>query len=269
MAKDKVIILPMAQGLPLTPEDENKLLAQELKVKNAVLDITQKKTFEVMRCVKCPILKECPHTKEKLKALFDKAKQVAEAIYQEEIELDETKFGELKASQLRDQVIDRYVEDHSYEVLKNERCIYERKELMTNLQKFVDSNYDVSDPRIYIILNELMNNILNSGRLSKAFTSMGLMYRKETPDGVIWLPNPSIKFQQEISAFIIEAIEALDRIVKSDEEKMIAKDFSEHIIKALRLSPRQRVILEPGYDRPITVEGTTVDRADKRSDRKD
>jgi len=238
----------------LTVEEENKALGKQLNIDKAVLDICHKKKMEIMRCVKCPILKECPHPKTKLKPLLEKADKVAEAVFAEELELDDTEQGKLKAQQIRKAVYERYVNDNAYEYLKNERCIFERKEVLTNLQKFVDAGYDITDPRTYIIINELVNNILNSGRLSKSFTSMGAVFAKISDEGTIYIPAPGLKLQMEISQFLIQAIEALDRILKSDDANSATKDFTEHLLKMLDLKGKQKHQIKDKFDDNSIIE---------------
>jgi len=248
-------IVPSSIKIPsniLDEHTEDVLLAQQLKISQCVVDITQKKKMEIMRCVRCPIVRECGFIKNKLGPVIEKGKALAVAIENEEKELDCTEVGKLKASQIADQAYDRYIRDHAYSVIKEERCIFERKEIMTNLQKFVDAGYNIADPRTFIILNELLNNILNSGRISKAFTGMGTFIRKDTADGTIYYPNRALETQVEISKFIIEATEALDRILKSDQQQAASKDFTEHIIMALGLKQGQKVTVKDEYfDKPI------------------
>ena len=125
-------------------------------------------------------------------------------------------------------------------MLKNDRCVFERKEILSSLQKFVDAGYDIADPRVFLIVNELVGNILNSGRANKSFTSLGVILRKDTSAGPVYYQNPLIKTKLEFSKLIIEATEALDRILKSDETQKSDKNFTDHLIKQLGLREKKK-----------------------------
>ena len=108
------------------------------------------------------------------------------------------------------------------------------------LQKFVDAGYDITDPRSFLVINELIGNILNSGRSNKAFTSLGVILKKETPAGPIYYENPLLKTKMMFSKLIIEATEALDRMIKSDDDQKAEKDFTSHLLKALRIRDEKK-----------------------------
>lgn len=221
-------------------KDEERLLDLHVKIDNTVVEIVNKFKYEVMRCVNCPILMECRYPKKRLEKLRDEAKRIADEIYEEEIELDDSADNTLRAQNKRDLTYKQYIENHAYEVLKDDRCIFEKKEIITALQKFVDAGYDITDPRSYIIINELVGNLLNSGRANKAFTSLGILLKKETPAGPIYYENPLLKTKMMFSKLIIEATESLDRILKSDRQTKAANDFTSHLLQALNIRERKK-----------------------------
>lgn len=210
------------------------------KLSNTVIEICNKFKYEIMRCVNCPILMECKYPQKRLEALRGKAKEISEAIYKEETELDDSADNTLRAQNKRDMIFKSYIENHAFEVLKNDRCMFERQEILTNLQKFVDAGYDINDPRSYLIINELIGNMLNSGRANKAFTSLGIILKKETPAGPIYYSNPLLKAKMDFSKLIIEATEALDRIIKSDEGEKTGKTFTDHLLKSLAIREHKK-----------------------------
>jgi len=215
------------------------------KTTKAVKEICNKFKFEIMRCVNCPILLECSHPKKRLDPLREEAKKVAEEIYEEEIELDDSAENTLRAQNKRDYVAKTYVEDRAFERLKDERCVFEKAEVLRTLEKFSDAGYDLTDPRSYMIINELIGNILNSGRSNKAFTSLGVLLKKETSQGPIYYENPLLKTKMMFSKLIIEATEALDRILKSDDNRKAEKDFTSHLLKALQIrESKKRKLIE-------------------------
>jgi hypothetical protein len=209
------------------------------RINQAVIEITKKNRYEIMRCVNCPILLECSYPKRRLEKLRISAKEISEKIYSEEIELDNTAENILRAQNKRDQVFNGYIRDNAYQELKNDRCIYEREEIINALQRFVDSGYDISNPRVYLVVQELIGNILNSGRANKAFTNLGLILKKDTPAGPIYYKNPLIESKIEFSRLIIEATEALDRMLKSDEKSVLANNFTDHLLKQLKIREKE------------------------------
>jgi len=223
-------------------KDEEKLMELHVKIDKAVIEIVNKFKYEVMRCVNCPILMECRYPKKRLESLKEEAEKISEEIYKEEVELDESADNTLRAQNKRDLTYKQYIESHAYEVLKDDRCIFEKKEIIINLQKFVDAGYDITDPRSYIIINELVGNLLNSGRANKAFTSLGILLKKETPAGPIYYENPLLKTKMMFSKLIIEATEALDRILKSDTQQKAEKNFTAHLLQALSIRESKKVI---------------------------
>jgi len=223
-------------------KDEEKLMELHVKIDKAVIEIVNKFKYEVMRCVNCPILMECRYPKKRLESLKEEAEKISEEIYKEEVELDESADNTLRAQNKRDLTYKQYIESHAYEVLKDDRCIFEKKEIIINLQKFVDAGYDITDPRSYIIINELVGNLLNSGRANKAFTSLGILLKKETPAGPIYYENPLLKTKMMFSKLIIEATEALDRILKSDTQQKAEKNFTAHLLQALSIRESKKII---------------------------
>jgi len=251
-------------SLELKKTSDNSLATQNAKVEKSVQEICEKFKMELMRCVNCPVLMQCKYPQKRLEALREEAKKISEAIYKEETELDDSADNTLRAQNKRDYIYKSYIESHAYEVLQNDRCIYERKEILNVLQKFVDAGYDITDPRAHLVLNELLGNILNSGRSNKAFTSLGVLLKKETPSGPIYYQNPLLKTKMEFSKIIIEAIEALDRMLKSDETIKSDKNFTTHLLKELKIRESQKKkitsgTLNEGFFGPKELEFTELD----------
>lgn len=219
----------------LVPKDNGELVDIHERINKEVIQITKKFEYEVMRCVNCPILMECRYPRKRLEKLKVEAEKQAKAIYDEETELDDSAANVLRAQNIRDLTYKQYIENHAYEVLKNDRCIFEKREILNTLQKFVDAGYDITDPRTNMILNELVGNLLNSGRANKAFTSLGILLKKETPAGPIYYENPLLKTKMKFSELIINATEALDRILKSDTQQKAEKNFTAHLLQALSI----------------------------------
>jgi len=209
--------------------------------KDEIVTVCNKFKNELMRCVNCPILMQCSHPKKRLEPLEEDAKKIAEEIYQEELELDDSADNTLRAQNKRDYVFKSYIESRAFDVLKNERCIFERKEVINILEKFVDAGYDLAEPRTSLVLNELIGNILNSGRANKTFTSLGVILKKETPSGPVYYQNPLLKTKMEFSKIIIEATEALDRMLKSDETQKTERSFTDHLLKSLKIRELAKV----------------------------
>jgi len=223
--------------------DDTILDAQE-QINEAVLDITKKFKMEVMRCVNCPVLMECKYPRKRLEALRAEASKVSEAIYEEEVELDDSAENTLRAQNKRDATYKAYIEGRAYDVLQNDRCIYEKEEVLKVLQKFVNAGYDIADPRAFLIISELIGNILNSGRANKAFTSLGVILKKETPAGPIYYENPLLKTKMKFSELIITATEALDRMLKSDDDQKAEKNFTAHLLQQLRIRNENIKVIE-------------------------
>ncbi len=210
-------------------------LKTETQITTVVSEIVEKFKYEIMRCVNCPILMECKIPQKRLNTLKDEAKKVSEDVYEEEIELDDSAENTLRAQNKRDATYRGFIESRAFDVLKNDRCQFEREEILRVLQKFTNADYDISDPRAYLVVSELLGNILNSGRANKAFTSLGIILKKETPAGPIYYQNPLLKTKMEFSKLIIEATEALDRMLKTDETIKTGKDFTSHLLNALQI----------------------------------
>ena len=124
----------MDKALDVPVEDEG-IVDITTQIDNTVLEIVEKFKMEVMRCVNCPVLMECKYPKKRLETLREDAKKVSEDIYQEEIELDDSAENTLRAQNKRDQTYKNYIEARAYDVLKNDRCIFEKQEILKILQK--------------------------------------------------------------------------------------------------------------------------------------
>lgn len=227
-----------------TNTSEKQIIELEKNISETAVEICNRFKYSIMRCVNCPILLECKSTQTKLERLRGAGKKISEEIYQEEIELDDSADNTLRAQNKRDMVYKQYIENNAYEVLKNERCIYEKKEVLVTLEKFVNAGYDITDPRSYLIIVELLGNLLNSGRTNKAFTSLGIILKKETPAGPIYYENPLLKTKMMFSKIIVEATEALDRMLKSDDNQKAEKDFTAHLLKQLKIKKKEKAIPE-------------------------
>jgi len=230
------------------PKEQSQEIAKDIdtEISKTVIQICEKFKYEIMRCVNCPIILECKYPKKRLDPLKEQALKTAKEVYEEEIELDNSAENILRAQNKREMIYQQYIKDHALEKLQNDRCVFERKEILLALQKFVDANYDITDPRSFLIINELIGNLLNSGRANKAFTSLGIVLRKDTPAGPIYYQNPLLKTKIEFSKLIIEATEALDRILKSDESQKTDKSFTAHLIKQLRIREEKKKKITDG-----------------------
>ena len=218
---------------------DNNIINTE-KLHKSVINICEKFEYEIMQCINCPIILECRITKDKLNNLKEKAKEYSDAVYEEEIEMDESADNKLRAQNKRDYTYKKYLQDNAHKNLEHKRCEFEKKEILNSLQKFVEAGYDIEDPRVYLIVNELVSNILISGRANKAFTNLGVLMKRDTPGGPVYYNNPMLKIKTEFSKLIIEATEALDRILKSDESVKAEKDFTSHLFVALGLHDKKK-----------------------------
>lgn len=227
----------MVQDVSAVYEQEPKDIDLQ-KVQSNVLEITQKMKYEIMRCAACPVLRECSHPKSKLEKLRTEAEMAGQDVYEEEIELDDTKENVIRARRKKMQVVDAFIRDHAHEVLKNERCVFEKRDVLNILQRFTDSGYNLSDPRIHLTVTELLVNTLHIGRANKAFTSMGMLIRRDTPSGPVYYNNPAIRYRTEAAKLMIETIEALDRMLKSDANKVSDNSFTSHLLKKLQVKSK-------------------------------
>lgn len=230
--------------------EAQKEIEKQEKISQVVVEMCDKFKYEVMRCVNCPIILECSKAKAKLDPLKEEAKQISNDIYEEEIELDNSAENTLRAQSKRDYIYNQYLKDNAYKQLQNTRCTFEKQEILTSLQKFVDAGYDIADPRVYMIIKELVSNILNSGRSNKCFTNLGLLLKKDTPAGPVYYQNPLLKTKVEFSKLIVETTEALDRMLKSDEATKADKDFTSHLLKELKIreSKKKNLIEDLGLE---------------------
>jgi len=237
---------PIINNIP--PAVQNKETQDMEKISASVTDLCEKFEYEVMRCINCPIILECRYPTKKIEPLKAEATKISEEIYEEELELDNSAENTLRAQSKRDYIYNQYLKDNAFKTLRNDRCMFEKKEILTALQKFVDAGYDILDPRVYMIIKELVSNILNSGRANKAFTNLGLLLKKETPAGPIYYQNPLLKPKIDLSKLIVESTEALDRMLKSDETTRAEKDFTQHLLKELKIREMKKKRLLEAVD---------------------
>lgn len=231
-----------SSGKSLSIVQKNQLVVDELCLKYK---------FELMRCEKCPVLKECNYTKIKMESLKKDAKKLADEAYQEEVQLDKSAENVIRAQEKRNHMYSQYFRNEAQSVLFDERCKFEKTEIISILTKFGNSGYDLADPRTYIILNDLLSNILTIGRMNKIFTQTGLLMSKESASGPSYYTNPLLKARNEISSSITEAMEALDKMLKSDETGSAADDFAAFLMKQLKIKKEAVVVdadFSPGED---------------------
>ncbi len=228
-------------------ENNNISKLDEEAISKTVIDLCEKFKYEIMRCLKCPIVLECSSAMKEIEPLKEEAKRVSEEIYEEEIELDNSAENVLRAQQKRDYTYQRFLVDNAHKQLANTRCHFEKREILTSLQKFVDAGYDITDPRVYMIVKELVSNILNSGRANKSFTNLGLLLSKDTPAGPVYYQNPLLKVKIEFSKLIVETTEALDRMLKSDETAKAEATFTSHLLKELKIRETKKLALEDSF----------------------
>jgi hypothetical protein len=231
-------------------------MVQQEKQLDAVELMCESFRHDIQRCVQCQVILECAYPKNRLKPLQEHAKKMADDIYEEELELDNSAENRLRAEEKRTYSYNVYLKNHAFEVLKNDRCVYERDEVLKTLQSFSDNGYDLSDPRIYLIVKELISNILISGRANKSFTNLGVLIRRETPGGPVYYANPLLKHKFEFSQLVTESIESLDRILKSDVKQSKDKSFTAHLMNQLKIrgqkeklrleGPTEEGVLHPG-----------------------
>jgi hypothetical protein len=189
---------------------------------------------QLMRCTNCIAVTDCPYAKIKIDSLKQDAKRISDDIYEEELELDDSKDNAFRAEIKRDEVYMDYLRRNSTKVLKDEKCKYEKDEILEVLQTFVNAKYDLDDPRAMIIIKELIGNLLNSNRTNRAFASMGLALSKQTAGGTVYYANPLLKDRQNFSAIVTEGIQALDSILKSDETQKSENTFTAFLMERIR-----------------------------------
>lgn len=226
----------------------NAALIRKENISKTVVAICHKHKYELMKCFNCPNIKDCLVTKPRLEKLKEEANEAANEFYEDELEEDDSPENVLKAQTRRKIHFNNYVKANADKFIGETRCFYERKEVMGTLQRFVDANYDLTDPRLYIILNELISNILNASRINKEFTEQGVMITKLGQKGAYQAANPLLKSKVEFSKFIIEATEAIDRILKSDEQQKTDNDFTSYLMKSLNIRDRMKREVKDSFD---------------------
>lgn len=229
-------------------KQQNKAIVKAGNIDDTVVAICHKHKYELMKCVNCPIVKECNYTRKRIDKLRDDAKRISKEIYDTEVELDNSAENQIFAEKKSAAAYEDYLRRHSHEELKNERCIYERKEVLYVLQKFVDADYDITDPRAFLIINELIGSVLNTGRINKVFTQYGVMLSKETAQGTLMYANPLLKSKSEYSRLIVDTVEALDRILKSDEQQKADKEFTEYLLQSLKVKVKKKEKVLDAFD---------------------
>ena len=226
----------------IAKKGDSKLLTMVQKNQLVVNELCTKYKYELMRCEKCPILKECNYTKKRIDTLRDAATIIAQEVYDEEVMLDKSAENIIRAQDKRNYIYNQYFKNQATTVVVNERCQFEKKEIISILEKFGNSGYDLGDPRVYIFLNDLLSNILTIGRMNKIFTQTGLLMSKESASGPSYYTNPLLKARNEISASITEAMSALDKMIKSDESDSASDDFASFLMKQLKLKTGKKPV---------------------------
>ena len=202
--------------------------------KQIIQKFTDKFKYDFNRCLVCPILNDCQYTQQKIKTIREQATKTSEQVYQDEISFDGSSENILKAQNKRKVFYDTFLRNNSETLLKDERCQYERKEVENLLKIFLEANYNILDPRAKIILDDLITNALQIGRMNKSFSSLGLTLQKQTTSGIILYEHPLLKARGEYSKLVLNAIDTLDKMLKSDLDKKAENDFTSHLMKQLR-----------------------------------
>jgi len=202
--------------------------------------IYEKNKYETMKCLSCPILHECSYTKKRVEKVRDNAKSMSDKAFDEEIAMDSSAENVIRAQGKRKIWYDQQVRATLPKELEGERCVFEKKEIVQILGKFYNANYDFNDPRVHILLQELVSNILNVGRINKAFTTQGVLLGRESAGGPVYYANPLLKARAEFSELVIKTSEVLDKMLKSDEQVKSDRDFTSFLLSELQLRERQK-----------------------------
>jgi len=227
--------------------NEQKSLSLVEKNQIVVNQLCNKFKYELMRCEKCPVLKECNFTKKRMDTIKADAKKIADEAYEEEITLDKSAENVIRAQEKRNHLYNQYFKNEAQSIVHNERCHFEKKEIISILEKFGNSGYDLGDPRIFVILSDLISNILTIGRMNKIFTQTGLLMSKESASGPNYYSNPLLKARNEISEVITESMSSLDKMLKTDESGSAADDFAAHLMKALKIKKEKATVVEGAF----------------------
>lgn len=213
---------------------------QPLDKSHPIDQIYAKHKYETMKCLACPVLHECSYTKKRVDAVKCAAKEMSDKAYEEEIAMDSSAENIIRAQGKRKIWFDQQVRATLPKELEGERCVFEKKEIIQILGKFFNANYDFNDPRVHILLQELVSNILNVGRINKAFTTQGVLLGRESAGGPIYYANPLLKSRAEFSELVIKTSEVLDKMLKSDEQVKSDRDFTSFLLSELQIRERQK-----------------------------
>ena len=230
----------MTNELTETKVESKMLKLQPIDKTHPIDQIYEKHKYETMRCLACPVLHECSYTKKRVEKVRAEAKEMTDKAYEEEITMDGSAENIIRAQQKRKIWYDQQVRANIPKELEGERCVFEKKEIIQTLGKFYNANYDFNDPRVTLLLQELVSNILNAGRISKAFTNQGVLLARETAAGPIYYANPLLKSRAEFSELVIKTAEVLDKILKSDEKVKSDKDFTAFLLSELQIREKQK-----------------------------
>jgi paraquat-inducible protein B len=212
-----------------------------------VNEIIEQNKYIIQKCIACNLVDDCPYTRKRLKKLKEEAETKAQEIYNEEIAFDSSAENLLKAESKRTIYFKEYIKTNARQLLEKERCFFEKRDVKNVLESFVNNNYKLSDPRAQIIVNELLSNIIQNSRINKTFAIEGMTLNRQTSAGIIKYQHPLISTKTEFSKMIVDAIDRLDKILKSDEDVKAENDFTAHLLKQLRMQEepeKKRRIIE-------------------------
>lgn len=210
--------------------------------------IFKKLRNQVMKCSACSIVSDCKFPKSKIDTLKEKAKEISEKFYEEELELDNTAENKFRAMLKKDEMYKTYLKEQAYTVLSQEKCIFERREIIDIVENFINAGYNLADPRTSVIVTELIGNVLNSGRINRIFTSMGLVLRKESASGTVYYAHPLLGAKKEFSKLITESMQTLDQILKSDESSRTDNTFTSYLLTELKHRVQKDLPIEKKLD---------------------
>jgi hypothetical protein len=221
----------------------NESAARQVQVREEIGVVVKKYSLNTQLCYMCPIVSSCVHTKDKVELANREASAAAEAAFSEKSMMDSSPEGLLKAHDVKRDTLRVALKQKTQELLKDERCIFERQAIMDVLQSFSSGRYDITEPRTSLVLNQIIDNIIHSGRISKIFTDTGLLLSKRDPHGnVTFYANPLLEYKTKFSKIILDAIEMLDNMLKSDIKMEQDLDYTRHLIQQLRMEEAKVVV---------------------------
>jgi hypothetical protein len=216
-----------------------EISASQFEIVNQIIEQNK---YIIQKCVSCNLVDDCPYTKKRLKDLKKKAEEKAQEIYDEELSFDQSAENLLKAENKREVFYKEYIKTNAKSILEKERCFFEKRDVKAILESFVNDNYNLNDPRAKLIINELISNIIQNARINKTFAIEGMTLNRQTSAGIIKYQHPLISTKTEFSKMIVDSIDRLDKILKSDEDIKAENDFTSHLLKQLRLQEGRKAV---------------------------